>query len=84
VTWLVIHSRDRALMVRGAESGAPLFTREADGALRFAGADAARKWIDKHTAGTFGELALMREPSSERGTRRGTASHYGPRNSLTP
>ena len=58
--WLVISARSRALYVRGAEAGHPTFTREAELALRFDGQDAARKWIDRHTYGRFGELALQR------------------------
>jgi hypothetical protein len=76
--WLLIHSRDRTLLVRGAELGAPLFTREADRALQFAGQDAARKWIERHIVTTFGELALMRAPGSREG-RKGLAQHYGSR-----
>lgn len=60
--WQIIHSRDRSLFVRGAESGAPTFTRQPALALRFDTQDQARKWIERNTLSAFGELALLREP----------------------
>ncbi|MGB5104042.1 MAG: hypothetical protein WBO04_12105 [Steroidobacteraceae bacterium] len=64
--WLLIHGRERALYVRGAESGAPLFTRQTELALRFDSADKARKWIASNTVTAFGELALLREIPSKK------------------
>lgn len=62
MAWLVIHGRDRTLYVRGAEAGAPLYTRQAERALRFDNADKARRWIGQQTLTPFGELALLRAP----------------------
>jgi hypothetical protein len=76
--WLLIHSRDRGLLLRGVEAGAPMYTRDVGLALCFAGQAAARTWIEKHTLPVFGELVLMRTPGRSEG-RRGVASHYGPR-----
>lgn len=59
--WLIIHGRERELLVSGAERGVPLYTRDPARALRFDNADKARKWIDANTVTAFGELALLRE-----------------------
>jgi hypothetical protein len=76
--WRVIHGRDRSLLVAGIEAGHPTFTRDPARALHFAGQAEAREWIDRCTCGTFGELALMREPGRSEG-RKGMAQHYGAR-----
>lgn len=78
--WLVIHGRDRGLLVSGSESGHPIFTRQVERALRFDSQDRARKWIERETVSVFGELALMRAPGSRaEHNRAGKAGHYGPR-----
>jgi len=76
--WLVIHGRDRDLLVRGAELGAPLFTREPETALQFDGQAEARRWLTTHVVSGFGDLALMRD-STEKDSRKGVAGHYRPR-----
>ena len=83
MSWRVIHGRQRALFVRGAELGKPQFTTEARQALQFRSADEARRWIEGATATPFGELALLRdadprERDPERKRDR-AANHYGPR-----
>lgn len=80
--WQIIHSRDRSLFVRGAESGAPTFTRQPALALRFDTQDQARKWIERNTLSAFGELALLRaapESDGAASNHRGVAGHYGAR-----
>jgi hypothetical protein len=72
--WLLIHSRDRTLLVRGVEAGAPMFTRDAGLALRFAGQAAARKWADKHIVTGFDQVALLREKRTTTSNENGAES----------
>lgn len=64
--WLVIHARERELLVSGVKAKRPTFTSDAEQALRFDRADKARQWIAEKTASPFGELALLRAKPSRK------------------
>lgn len=79
--WLLIDGRDRGQFVRGAEKGAPLYTREPERAMHFDKQAQARHWLATHCCSLFGGVALMRVGTTDdrRQNRVGKAGHYGPR-----